>query len=90
MKKENKDKTVPVARLMRPFIFFFFKVVRANDIKMVIKVNHAKILKECIVNKFKTFLMIAARRQKFRKVRYIEHRYFRIEYLCHKTIHVAG
>ncbi len=56
MKKENSDKTVPVALLMHPFIFFFFKVALANDIKMVIKVNHAKMLKECIVTSSKPFL----------------------------------
>lgn len=55
MKKENKDKTVPVAILMHPFILFFFKVALANDIKIVIKVNHAKMLKECIVTSSKPF-----------------------------------
>ncbi len=57
MKKENRDKTVPVAILIAPFIRCFFKAELANDIKMVIKVNHAKMLKECMVTSSKPFLM---------------------------------
>lgn len=47
MKKENRDKTVPVA--IYPFTPCFFKMALANDIKMVIKVNHVNMLRECIV-----------------------------------------
>ncbi len=67
MKKENRDKTVPVAILMYPFIFFFFKVALANDIKMVIKVNHVKMLKECIVTSSKPFLMLLPEAKNFGK-----------------------
>ncbi len=55
MKKENRDKTVPVAILIAPFTRCFFKAELANDIKMVITVNHAKMLKECMVTSSKPF-----------------------------------
>ncbi|EJF84993.1 hypothetical protein MCY_01376 [Bartonella rattimassiliensis 15908] len=67
MKKENSDKTLPVAILMHTFIFFFFKVVLANNIKMVIKVNHAKMWKEWIVTSSKPFLMLPPEAKSFGK-----------------------
>ncbi len=67
MKKENRDKTVPVAMLIESFTRCFFKAVLANDIKMVIKVNHAKMLKECIVTSSKPFLMLPPEAKNFGK-----------------------
>ncbi|GAA5099479.1 hypothetical protein GCM10023260_10730 [Bartonella acomydis] len=56
MKKQNRDKTVPVAILIEPLIFYLFKVALVNAIKIVIKVNHANMLEGMYGYKFKSFL----------------------------------
>ncbi|GAA4666107.1 hypothetical protein GCM10023262_13950 [Bartonella pachyuromydis] len=66
-KKENKDTIVPVAILIYPFTRCFFKMIRANDIKMVIKANHANILKECMVTSSNPVLMLPPEDRNFGK-----------------------
>lgn len=68
MNKENRHKTVPVAILMYPFTFCFLKVALANDINMVIKVNHVNILKKCMVTSSNPVLMLPSEDRNFGKV----------------------
>ncbi|WP_208442135.1 hypothetical protein [Bartonella raoultii] len=67
MNKKNKDKMVPVAILIYPLTRLFFKIILANDIKMVIKVNYANILKESTVTSSNPILTLPPEDRNFGK-----------------------